>query len=115
MRVEPVSASTYLGNGEAYRSRYRSSRSPFPVLEIAVMSSNTTSATNATVAQPGFNIEDATFVSLFVESVLYGMFVLLFALAMSVLLGKRKRTASGTRPLLAASITMFLMGTLVRP
>nr|GAT50861.1 predicted protein [Mycena chlorophos] len=58
-----------------------------------------------------FDMPDATFVSLFVESVLYGMFILLFALAMSVLLGKRKLSANGTKPLLGVSITMFILGT----
>ncbi|KAF7310274.1 hypothetical protein MIND_00401400 [Mycena indigotica] len=64
------------------------------------------------MAPSSVDIATSTLIALFVEAVLYGLFILLFALAMSVLLGKRKRSASGTRPLLVASITMFILGTI---
>ncbi|KAF7300335.1 hypothetical protein HMN09_00916800 [Mycena chlorophos] len=71
------------------------------------MASDSDSSESSTFLQ----LATSTLVALFVESVLYGMFCLLFALAMSVLLTKRKRNASGTRPLLGVSITMFLLST----
>nr|GAT52658.1 predicted protein [Mycena chlorophos] len=58
------------------------------------------------------DIATSTLVALFVECIIYGMFILLFALAMSVLLGKRKRRTSGTRPLVGVSITMFILATI---
>ncbi|KAF7320492.1 hypothetical protein HMN09_00132700 [Mycena chlorophos] len=69
------------------------------------------------MAPSAVDIATSTLVALFVESVLYGMFVLLFALAMSVLLGKRranKRGRSGgrTMPMIVASVVMFILSTI---
>ncbi|KAF7331353.1 hypothetical protein MKEN_00013000 [Mycena kentingensis (nom. inval.)] len=63
-------------------------------------------------APSSIDFVSATFVALFVEAVLYGIFALLFALSMSVLLRKNKRRTSGTIPLVVASVVMFLLGTL---
>ncbi|KAF8208012.1 hypothetical protein K438DRAFT_1754758 [Mycena galopus ATCC 62051] len=56
-------------------------------------------------------IQTATLVSLFVESVLYGLFILLFVLSMSILLGKRKQVMRINKPMVSASIIMFILST----
>ncbi|KAJ7489524.1 hypothetical protein FB451DRAFT_692348 [Mycena latifolia] len=58
------------------------------------------------------DIQAATIVSLFVESILYGLFILLFALSNSILLGKKKRAAGINKPMVIASITMFILATI---
>ncbi|KAJ7060139.1 hypothetical protein C8F01DRAFT_208755 [Mycena amicta] len=64
------------------------------------------------MAPSSVDIATSTLIALFVESVLYGLFILLFALSMSVLFSKRKRSAGGTKPLIFASITMFILATI---
>ncbi|KAJ7103783.1 hypothetical protein C8R44DRAFT_808160 [Mycena epipterygia] len=57
------------------------------------------------------DIQTATLVSLFVQSILYGLFILLFALANSILLGKKKRAMGINKPMVTASIIMFILAT----
>jgi len=58
-----------------------------------------------------FDIRAATLVSLFVESILYGLFILLFVLANSILLGKKKRAMGINKPMVFASFIMFILST----
>ncbi|KAF7341620.1 hypothetical protein MSAN_02059400 [Mycena sanguinolenta] len=57
------------------------------------------------------NLQTATLVSLFVESILYGLFILLFVLSMSILLGKKKQGMRINKPMVSASIIMFILST----
>ncbi|KAJ7078381.1 hypothetical protein C8R43DRAFT_353872 [Mycena crocata] len=57
------------------------------------------------------NLQAATFVSLFVQAILYGLFVLLFALANSILFGKKKRAMGINKPMVAALMIMFILAT----
>ncbi|KAF7323274.1 hypothetical protein HMN09_00108200 [Mycena chlorophos] len=50
-------------------------------------------------------------VALFVECIIYGMFILLFGLTWNVLLKKRQRSSRGTTPLLGVSTAMFILAT----
>ncbi|KAJ7508274.1 hypothetical protein B0H11DRAFT_1964131 [Mycena galericulata] len=56
------------------------------------------------------DIQAATLVSLFVESILYGLFILLFLLSISILLGKKGMRIN--KPMVSASIMMFILSTI---
>ncbi|PPQ80086.1 hypothetical protein CVT26_011533 [Gymnopilus dilepis] len=58
-------------------------------------------------------IDAVTLVSIFVEAVLYGLFIVLFIASTSILLGKFRRSKSSAlnTPMLVASIVMFILST----
>ncbi|KAJ7924222.1 hypothetical protein B0H13DRAFT_1864097 [Mycena leptocephala] len=57
------------------------------------------------------DIQTATLISLFVESILYGLFILLFVFSISILLGKKKQGMRINKPMVSASIIMFILST----